>query len=102
MTAAGVLLTWSAEHLKATVSTGDGVDWPEELHFLWLDHGERTFALMQDIAVRGVVTPVEVALEDGVLRLVDGHHRVAACLALGLPVPVRVFQWDTPCREEAL
>jgi N6-adenosine-specific RNA methylase IME4 len=38
-------------------------------------------ALKADIAARGVQVPVEYDEADGIL---DGHHRVAACLALGI------------------
>lgn len=42
-------------------------------------------ALKADIAKRGVLVPIEVDEETGVV--LDGHHRLRACSELGLPPP---------------
>lgn len=85
----------------ATARTGNGErDWSDELHFLWTEHGHQTFALLRDIAARGVKYPVQIAREPAGLRVVDGHHRVAACLALGIHVPVEWIEWANEPIEE--
>ena len=59
-------------------------------------------ALKDDIAKRGVMVPVEVDADTGVV--LDGYHRKRACQELGLEFPVieRHFTSDTERREHAL
>lgn len=87
--------TMTAAEIVTTVRTGEGErDWSDELHFLWTEHGHQTYALLRDIAGRGVVYPVQIAREPDGLRVFDGHHRIAACLALGVSVPVEMITWS--------
>lgn len=49
--------------------------------------------VVESIREHGFLAPLTATVRDGVLRLVDGNHRVAAALELGLEtVPVEVFE----------
>ncbi len=49
-------------------------------------------ALVDDIAENGVRVPIDV---DVYGRILDGHHRAAACEALGIEVPKRIMEITT-------
>lgn len=77
-----------AAEVIAMVTPGSGKDWTDELCWLWTNDTEDTLLLLRHIAEDGVTEPIVVG-NDG--RLWDGHHRVAAALALDAPLPVRVI-----------
>lgn len=75
--------------------------WSEEVADLWQHDLPRMSALLTSIAHRGVCYPVRVAKQQVSMPglkataehwyLLDGHHRVAVCLALQVPVPFVVY-----------
>lgn len=77
-----------ATEIVATVRDGDEHGWNHELVWLWTHQPDQMSALIADINENGVREPVVIAHEEGGPRMWDGHHRVAAALALGSSVPV--------------
>lgn len=53
-------------------------------------------AFKADVSQRGLVQPVVVIVVDGALWLLDGRHRVDACLALGVPIRFEVVETSDP------
>ncbi len=68
-------------HLLANYEDGNDVGWPEEFKWLWTNQPDYMSELVQDIAVRGIRTPVLLGPDGSIW---DGHHRIAAAVALGL------------------
>lgn len=79
--------TMTAAEVMATVSPGSGSTWPDELNMLWTADRYDTLVLLADATQRGILEPIIIG-PDG--RLWDGHHRLAAALALGITVPARI------------
>ncbi|WP_433662530.1 hypothetical protein ACQPW1_10450 [Nocardia sp. CA-128927] len=71
--------------------TGDGDPWATELGWLWTHDSARMLTVVQSIAENGQYTPIDIAQcadQRGGKRnrMWNGHRRVAAHLALGLPL----------------
>jgi len=77
----------TAGEVMAMVSPGDGCPWPDELRDLWTACPGDMLVLLEDVAKVGIQEPIVIG-PDG--RLWDGHHRLAAALALAIPVPARI------------
>lgn len=67
--------------LLANYADGNEMGWPAEFEWLWTNHLGYMSILVKDIAVNGIKYPVHLG-QDG--RVWDGHHRIAAAVALGL------------------
>lgn len=80
---------WTSDQIIRGTLTGDfSTDWATEISGLWSRDRDQMVALVSDINSRGIVHPVRIAYEGPTpLRVVDGHHRIAACHALVRPVP---------------
>lgn len=94
------LTAWSPHYILREVADGDEHSWPVELRWLWENHAEKLTARIADILRHGIDEPIEVWMNPvtGWKRMADGHHRVAAALALNLErIPVMV----RPCADES-
>jgi len=85
---------WAPETVIRCTQTGDENGWLDELSKLWSVHRDSMSALLNDINCRGITTPVQIAIEGNKRRVVDGHHRIAVCLALQLSIPVEFVRWS--------
>jgi hypothetical protein len=54
----------------------------------------------RDVKKNGIVTPVTLKYENGILAVWNGHHRLALAYNLGIPLPVFIAKdtnpWDAP------
>lgn len=89
-------------HVIARYQDGDKIGWPAYLKRLWAEEPTRMLAFVHEVAQTMVIhEPIHVAFESDGKRLWDGHHRVAAALALGLPsIPVEFHDGNTGRRLE--
>lgn len=69
--------------LLAEYEDGNDIGWPAEFAWLWTEHAEQMVTLVQDIAAHGIREPVLLGPDGSIW---DGHHRIAAAVALGLDV----------------
>lgn len=77
----------STRTILNTVHDGEQWGWPTEFQWLWTNQPEQMAALIVDIAKNGILEPVVIGPD---CRMWDGHHRIAAAVALQLyDVPVR-------------
>lgn len=67
--------------LLSNFKDGNETGWSAEFEWLWRFQSAHLFKLVRDIAVNGIQNPVLLG-NDG--RVWDGHHRIAAAVALGL------------------
>lgn len=74
----------SPRYIIETVQDGDQIGWAPYIRRLWLEEGDHMRDFVRRIALQEYIYhPIIVAIEDGnEHRLWDGHHRVAAALAL--------------------
>ncbi|MFE5790632.1 ParB N-terminal domain-containing protein [Rhodococcus erythropolis] len=73
-------------NILGDVRTGDEHSWADEFRFLWTHDRDKMLALLDSVLTDGIREPVVIG-EDG--RLHDGHHRMAAAIALQLgPIEV--------------
>ncbi len=85
---------WDVRGLVADSVPASGLPWSEVFRALRMDTTSeaRVSALAGDMAMRGSVgVPVKVVrprTASGVMRVVDGVHRVAAAWSVLMPVPV--------------
>lgn len=67
----------------AQFEDGNDTGWPAEFEWLWTEDAEKMVALVQDIAANGIKEPILLGPDGSIW---DGHHRIAAAVALGLDV----------------
>ncbi|MGW5519049.1 hypothetical protein [Nocardia africana] len=81
---------WPTQRVLDLVEPGDGGSWEDELAWLWSKHAERMTALIESVIENGICEHIQIGITtDYEFRMWDGHHRVAAAVALGLPeIPV--------------
>lgn len=70
--------------------------WPREVALVWRHNPVAMTALCDDIAANGMRKPVHLG-EDG--RIWDGHHRIAAALALDLDTIPVTDDWEEAALE---
>lgn len=90
---------WPPHRIVELVKTGDGDDyWYGEISWFWTDQTEKMVELVKSIIVNGVENPIDIHVsETGEFRMLDGHHRVAAALALSLDkIPVNFWTYGEP------
>lgn len=80
------VLTLRAQSVMERVSPGSGLSWRDELSWLWTHDRTTMQALLDSVGAEGFRSSIILG-NDG--RLWDGHHRLAAALELGVPVPTR-------------
>lgn len=81
----------SVNDIVRDVTPGDPHSWADELDFLWRHHESQMTRLIDDVSNNGVNIPIEIAVDnESRLRMWDGHHRVAAALALQLHLQVHI------------
>jgi ParB-like chromosome segregation protein Spo0J len=87
-----ITAVWSTRMILDEVQPGDPHEWKDEFEWLWTVQPDKMAALIGDIIENGIHTPIEIGqTARGQYRMWDGHHRVAAALALGLPrIPVHL------------
>ena len=80
----------SPRYIVETVKDGDEIGWAPYIRRLWLEERDRMTDFVRRIALQEYIYhPILVAIEDGGHRMWDGHHRVAAALALEIDsIPV--------------
>lgn len=75
------------EMLLSTLLTeyedGNATGWPAELAWLWTQDGDRMLTLVRDIAANGIQAPIMLGPDASIW---DGHHQIAAAIALRLEV----------------
>lgn len=62
---------------------GNDAGWPAEFEWLWAEQPDQMVALIQDIITNGIQQPILLGVDGSIW---DGHHRIAAAVALGLDV----------------
>jgi hypothetical protein len=60
---------------------GDELGWTKSLTWLWENHTDHLVKLILDISKNGMREPIVLGWDE---RIWDGHHRIAAALALNL------------------
>lgn len=90
---------WPPQRVVELVKTGDGDDdWYDEIAWFWTEQSQKMVELVQSIVTDGIKNPIDVHVsENGEFRMLDGHHRVAAALALSLgEIPVNFWTYREP------
>jgi hypothetical protein len=92
-----IYASFSPGHIIARYQDGDKIGWPAYLQRLWVEEPTKMLAFVYEVSQTMFIhTPIHIAFEDDGKRLWDGHHRVAAALALGLPaIPVQFIDGKT-------
>lgn len=65
----------------AEYEDGNDTGWPVEFAWLWMNHAEQMVELIQDVIKNGIQEPILLGPDGSIW---DGHHRIAAAVALGL------------------
>lgn len=85
-------LRWHVSYIMSRVRPREG-NWQDVLSDIWFDQKRETAAYINDMNTRGgCVIPIRVEYTGTQLRMVDGHRRVAAALALWTTVPVEIVE----------
>lgn len=86
---------WSRERILREVEDGDAHGWREEAIWLWKNRSVELIKLMSEIAVAGILEPIDIAWTGTKWRMWDGHHRVVVAGALCIEaIPVRFHTED--------
>lgn len=62
---------------------GNAAGWPAEFAWLWMEQPGQMVELIQDIITNGIQQPILLGMDGSIW---DGHHRIAAAVALGLDI----------------